>query len=129
MRSYTQAFAERTGIRVIFKTDPSVENLSNEQTAVLYRVLQESLTNVAKHAFAHQVRIILTQQDASLSMEIEDDGKAFKVETCQALSSVGLGILGMQERVRSGNGVMMIRSVAGVGTTISVAMPFHDPSP
>jgi len=125
LRSYLKGFAERTGLRVHFKAGSEAEKLDDEQKTALFRVCQESLTNVARHAHASQVTASLRQLGNGVRLQITDDGKAFCVE--QQLSSKGkkrLGLLGMQERVRLLNGRFAIKSIRGKGTTVTVEVPF-----
>jgi two-component system sensor histidine kinase DegS len=130
LRSYLKGFAERTGLRVHFKASPEVEALDDEQKTALFRVCQESLTNVARHAQATRVTATLRQLGNGVRMQISDDGKAFCVE--RQLSGKGkkrLGLLGMQERVRLVNGRFAIKSVPGKGTTVAIDIPFQNSGP
>ena len=130
LRSYLKRFAERSGLRVHFKASPEAENLDDEQKTVLFRVCQESLTNVARHAQASHVTATLRQLRDGVRLQITDDGKAFCVE--QQLSGKGkkrLGLLGMQERVRLVNGRFAIKSMPGKGTTVTVEVPFKAANP
>jgi len=125
LRSYLRNFAERTGLRVRFAASPEAERLNDDQKTVVYRVAQESLTNVAKHAHASRVTVSLRKVSRGLQVEIKDNGNAFEVD--QQLSSEGrkrLGLLGMRERVRLVNGRFAVKSRPGKGTTVSVEIPF-----
>ena len=126
MRSYTKDFAERTGLRVRFTDSSEAEKLNEAQKTVVFRVAQESLTNVAKHAHASRVAVSLRKITDGLQMQIKDNGKAFDV--ARQLSASGkkrLGLLGMQERVRLGNGRLAVKSARGKGTTVTVEIPFQ----
>jgi len=126
LRSYLQGFAERTGLRVRFKSAPEAERLTGEQKTVLFRVAQESLTNVAKHARASQVVVTFRKLKNGIQISIRDDGKAFQVGP--QLSGNGkrrLGLLGMHERVRLVHGRFAVKSAPGAGTTVSVEIPFR----
>jgi signal transduction histidine kinase len=125
LRSYLKHFAERTGMQVSLAASPEVERLNDDQKTVVYRVAQESLTNVAKHAHARHVSVSLRKLARGLQVEIKDDGKAFEVD--QQLSGEGrkrLGLLGMRERVRLVNGRFAVKSRPGKGTTVNVEIPF-----
>ncbi len=125
LRSYAKAFAKRTGLRVYFSTGSGVEKLGPEEKTVLYRVAQESLTNVAKHAEASQVRVRLRNFKQGIRMDITDNGKSFRVmDQPSAKGKKRLGLLGIQERVRLVNGQLKIDSAEGKGTTIRVRVPF-----
>jgi signal transduction histidine kinase len=101
--------------------------LPAEVETTLYRVLQEALTNVVKHAGATRLGLILEQRDGSVQAIVEDNGRGFSVE--EVLERKGksqrLGVLGMRERVALMGGSMKIESAAGIGTTIYVRIPAH----
>lgn len=125
LQNYVKSFSERTGIKVEIEGSLDVDCLNNEQTTVLYRVAQESLTNVFKHAEATRVRIRLRQLPRAVSMEIIDNGRAFAL-TPQGANRNGrqpLGLLGMQERVRLVNGQFAIESAPKRGTAVRVEIP------
>jgi signal transduction histidine kinase len=127
LRSYLRNFAERTGLRVSFAASPEAERLNDEQKTVVYRVAQESLTNVAKHAHASRVTVRLRRLSRGLQLEIKDNGRAFKVD--EQLSRKGrkrLGLLGMQERARLVNGRFAVKSRPGKGTAVSMEIPFKN---
>src|SRR2546422_2831151 len=112
LRSFLKAFAERTGLQVRFNASTDADRLDDEQKTVVFRVTQESLTNVAKHAQASQVAVSVRRLRNVVEVQIKDDGKAFEVE--QQFGANGkkrLGLLGMQERVRLVNGHLAIKSV------------------
>ena len=123
LRSYLNAFAERTGVHVRFRASPKAENLPDGAKIVLYRVAQESLTNVAKHAQASQVTFQIRKTGPRICMVIADDGKSFRSAPDQAKTSQRLGLLGMQERVRLVDGQFAIHPKPGRGTTIFVSVP------
>lgn len=121
LRSYVQSFSERAGLPVDFKAEPIAEDLGSEEKIVLYRVAQEGLTNVARHAQATKVELILRATRVALRLEIKDDGKAFSPRA--AGRQQRLGLLGIQERVRLVNGTFHIDSREGVGTALRVDLP------
>lgn len=124
LRSCVKAFAGRTSVRAYFKPCHGVEKLTDEQKLVLYRVTQESLTNVAKHAQATRVVVNLSQFKNGICLEIKDNGKAFSVD--QQFGANGkkrLGLLGIQERVRLVHGIFTVESEPSKGTTIRVQIP------
>jgi signal transduction histidine kinase len=126
LRSYLTGFSERTGLRVRFRANPLAEKLSPGVKTVLFRVAQESLTNVAKHAQATCVDFQIRKADGKVCMIIKDNGKSFR-KTSEHLMSrkQRLGLLGMQERVRLVNGQFSIRPKAGEGTTVIVTIPLE----
>jgi two-component system, NarL family, sensor histidine kinase DevS len=115
----TESFAEQTGISVEFA--PTGEGrLPPEVETALYRIVQESLTNVVKHARASRVSIVLTRRRNSASIVVEDDGVGFEPgrETGD-----GIGLLGMQERVGLLGGRVALESRPGAGTTFVAEVP------
>ena len=95
------------------------ERLPSDVETTLYRIAQEALTNVVKHAHAKRVSIVLTRRDGSISALIEDDGQGFEEDG----SGSGLGLLGMRERVALVDGRLSVESSPGSGTTLSVEVP------
>ena len=125
LRAQLRNFAERTGLQVRFVASPQAEHLTDDQKTAVYRVAQESLTNVAKHARASRVTVRLRKINRSLQIEISDNGQAFKVE--EQLSGKGrkrLGLLGMRERARLLHGRFAVTSRPGKGTAVSMEIPF-----
>jgi PAS domain S-box-containing protein len=124
LRNYIKTFTERTGIKAELESSVDSDALSVQQGTVLYRVAQESLTNVFKHAQATRVKIVLRQLPRSICMEIADNGRApLRPEHLNGAGRGRLGLLGMQERVRLVNGEFAIESVPRRGTTVRVQIP------
>jgi two-component system NarL family sensor kinase len=95
---------------------------------VLYRFVQESLTNVSRHAKASWVRIDLQQEPQSIRCTIKDNGIGFDVKTTlNKTGKPGLGLIGMLERVNSVGGSLAIQSNPGRGTELTVTMPSSNP--
>jgi signal transduction histidine kinase len=84
----------------------------------IYRVVQEALTNCARHANAHNVRILVTGDGYGVSVKIEDDGVGLS-----GLTPAGMGLIGIAERVRELNGTVQIEPGAQRGTTLHVQLP------
>jgi PAS domain S-box-containing protein len=130
LQNYVKSFTERTGIKTDIEGRVSLEQLNNQQGTVLYRIAQESLTNVFKHAQATRVKIRLRQLPRAVCMEIADNGRAFALPApANPAERQPLGLLGMQERVRLVNGQFAIESVPKRGTTVRVEIPLPHPSP
>lgn len=126
LRSHVKSFAERTGVRARFSADPTAEHLSDDQKTAVFRIVQESLTNVAKHARASRVKISLRRNGNGVCVEIADNGKSFRAKPeIAAKQKQRLGLLGMQERVRLVNGQFSIQPEPGRGTTVRVNVPFQ----
>ncbi len=128
LRSYVKSFGERTGIKMILQPNALLDHMDGQQAIVLYRVVQESLTNVFKHAHATAVEIRFPCIEGGICMEIADNGRSFRVsEQLAGKARRRLGLLGMQERVRLVNGTFSIESTPGTGTTIRVQLPVREP--
>lgn len=124
LRSYLKDYAERTGLLVRFERAAKDVPLDAEQETALFRIAQESLTNVAKHAQATEVVVTLGFAKDKIQLRIKDDGKGFAVKQQQAaVENNRLGLLGMKERVRLVNGRCLVRSIPGDGTTVMVEIP------
>lgn len=112
-------FADQTGIEVDLESRlRDGERLPTEVETVLYRIVQEALTNVVKHAHAERVSIVLTRKDRAVNAVIEDDGRGFRPDANRG----GLGLVGMRERVALVEGTLEIESSDG-GTTLVVEVP------
>ncbi len=108
-------------VRVEVTVDPESmadQDLPDEQKTCVYRVVQEALRNVIRHAKARTVQIRMTQNAKSLCLLIKDDGQGFLPERHK-----GVGLLGMEERVKHLNGTFRIDSNLGSGTTIHIELP------
>jgi signal transduction histidine kinase len=116
----TDTFAEQTGIAVEFVPNIQEGRLPPDVETALYRIVQESLTNVVKHARAGHVSVVLTEKDGSVSVVVEDDGVGFEPERAR---DGGLGIVGMRERIGLLGGRMAIESRPGAGTTFVAEVP------
>jgi signal transduction histidine kinase len=126
LHAFMKEFTKQTGIRIHFTTFTSsrIKQLSNATRTVLYRVLQEALTNVARHAQAGFVDVNIEKLPNAICLKIKDNGKSFNVE--RVLHSKGngrLGLLGMRERLEMVGGRFDIESVPGTGTTIQAQIP------
>jgi signal transduction histidine kinase len=113
-------FSEQTGIRVEVESFLGDERLPSEIETALYRIVQESLTNVVKHARASSVSVLVTRKNGSVIAVIEDDGRGFDAG---AGRDDGLGLIGMEERVALLNGRLQIESSEGAGTTVVAEVP------
>jgi signal transduction histidine kinase len=124
--SFLKDFTKRTRILVNFTAVATVEQLASDKRVVLYRVVQEAFTNVAKHAHASLVEISIQRRPGVVRMEIHDNGKSFAVERVLLAKPIRrLGLLGMRERVEMVGGTFTIESAPGNGTTIGVQIPFN----
>ncbi len=116
----TDAFAEQSGVRVDFHSALGELRLPSEVETTLYRVVQESLTNIVKHANAHNVSVSIARRGPTVAAVIEDDGAGFDQ---RAVREEGVGLLGMRERLSFVDGRLEIESRPGAGTTIVGEVP------
>jgi two-component system sensor histidine kinase UhpB len=117
---YCEEYSGRTGIKMdIDVVDIQLDDMLSNLT--LYRVFQESLTNVIRHANAKNVFIKLAMKDSDIELIISDDG--IGISSGKATSPKSLGILGMRERVRYAGGSLDITSPPEGGTTVNVRIP------
>lgn len=113
-------FAEQTGTVVEFESRLGGDRLPPDVETVLYRIVQEALTNVVKHAQADHVSIVLQRKERTVTAVIEDDGRGFAQRD---RDDGGLGLVGMRERVELVSGRLEIESAEGAGTTLVVEVP------
>ena len=116
---YAKQFSASTAIRVILNDDGSAEQLPDAHKTSLYRIVQEALTNCARHAEARSVVIRLELADDRYVVVIEDDGKGF----VPSPAARGIGLIGIEERVAEMGGILKLNSIPGVGTKIYVSIP------
>jgi signal transduction histidine kinase len=123
---YFRGFGKRHGIRVDLLHERMDERLVPETEAAVYRIVQEALTNVAKHAQATTCRIYLQRLPNTLLITIEDDGTGFDVEGIRRAGAPrGLGLIGIRERVAQLRGTLRLESAPGKGTRLTVELPAH----
>lgn len=114
-------FSERSGVSCTTRSNVSDKRFDRNLSTAIFRILQEALTNVARHAQATRVDISLMEEDGSLRLEVQDDGRG---TTNDVLSrSRSLGVLGMHERAHRLGGTVSIRSSPDQGTAVVVVMP------
>jgi signal transduction histidine kinase/streptogramin lyase len=126
LSSYCEEFSSLRGIPISYKADDSVEELSPGTALCIYRIAQEALGNVAKHAQAKQVQVRLTRSDNRVCLVVSDDGVGFNPDGSGKAG--GLGLINMRERVRQLNGTFEFESQPGRGTTVKAEVPFR-PAP
>lgn len=125
LRSYIREFNEREGIQVRFTTRKMPARIPSEVASTLYRIVQEALRNVAKHAGTASVSIALTGGSNRLSLSIRDNGIGFDVGSVR--DKGGLGLISMQERARLVHGDFFLETLPGRGATITVHAPLSAP--
>ncbi|SEJ81815.1 Histidine kinase-, DNA gyrase B-, and HSP90-like ATPase [Propionispira arboris] len=124
MEKYIINFNNQNSLNVEFTPPLEKLNMSNNTAVSLYRILQESMTNIVMHANAHNVYIMIKKVDSSIYMQIQDDGQGMGENAVEiARGKNRLGLFGMQERAELLDGVLNIDSTPGNGTRITVILP------
>jgi len=119
-------FSKQTGIRVHFERDLAEGFFPREDAIHIYRILQEALNNVARHAKAQEAWVILREQGDALSLEVRDNGKGFTISgDSERAPGDGIGLMGMRERAQHLNGTLTLRSAPGQGTVLRVQIPIE----
>ena len=130
LHTYMKHFRAETGIRVSLSAFAAIEQVSDDRRIVLYRVAQEALTNVARHAQASRAEVKIQKLEGAVCMAIEDDGKGFLQERVfHANKGKRLGLLGMRERLEMVGGTFTVTSAPGKGTTALAQIPLNDGMP
>ncbi len=123
--SFIKGMQERTHLPIKLTTFPELQYLDVRKRTVFFRVAQEALTNVVRHAEAKVVQVVFKNGRKSVLMEIRDNGKSFNVQyVLLAKGKKHLGVLGMRERVEMVGGTFKIESSPGQGTLVSAEIPF-----
>jgi len=117
----TDDFSKHTGIPCLLTVENVDLNGDDALATALFRLVQESLTNAARHAEASQVKVTIRQSNGSLLVQVRDNGKGFSESQIPALNS--LGLVGMQERARMLGGRVGITSHLGIGTEVLITLP------
>ncbi|MGA2281896.1 MAG: sensor histidine kinase [Verrucomicrobiota bacterium] len=126
LHSYMKGFTRRTGIHVHFRTFSSsrIEQLNNATRTVFYRVAQEALTNVARHAHASFVEVDFEKHPNAICLKIKDNGKSFQAQrVMHSKRNTRLGLIGMRERLEMVGGSFSVESAPGKGTTVRAQIP------
>jgi PAS domain S-box-containing protein len=128
LREYAEDWSERAGVPMDFECRGlDGDRLPAPLEATLYRVAQEALANVEKHAQAHHVSVLLERDRDLARLTVEDDGRGFDPDGGRGASEqdLRLGLLGMKERVALAGGTLVVESSPGAGTTILVRIPIR----
>jgi PAS domain S-box-containing protein len=124
--TYVDLWSGRSGVKVeLHAADLESHRLTAELELALYRIVQEALTNVMKHAEASRVSLILNRRGRDVVAIIEDNGRGFEPEAQKQSPIRGLGLLGMRERAAQLRGQVTVESQPGHGTTVFVRLPTH----
>lgn len=120
IKAQLSRFAERTGIEVRLDAQGEMEGLGDDEQTAVYRIVQEALTNIGRHADAKSVEVQIARGGYGTLLRIQDDGTGFDASSP---NGGGLGLEGMAERARVVGGELDVRSAPGAGTSLTVRLP------
>jgi len=123
LRWFIDRFSQRTGIVTEFEANDGEQRLATETETACFRIAQEALTNVARHAKAKRVSVRLNRNRDQLFLNVKDDGVGFNVNSVKDSTPVALGLCGMKERASAVRGHIEIDSADGKGTQVRVCFP------
>jgi len=125
LREHLEAQAWRSNLKLNFVADGLPPHLPAELEIAAFRLVQEAMTNVARHAEASQVTVTLRGDDSRLIIVVRDDGRGFDLAEAARLrrTEAHIGLAGMEERTQALGGEFAIESAPGRGTTVRVALP------
>ncbi len=123
---YTDQIAQRSGISCLCEIDAALAacELDAERSTMLFRIVQEALTNVVRHAQASQVSVRAVCGDGQLALTVQDNGVG--IDTSKLAGGASWGVLGMMERARHFGGELQVSGVHGAGTTLRLLLPWED---
>jgi len=129
IRWYVIRQAERAGIEARVDAEPLLQELPTDRAVVCFRIVQEAVTNVLRHAGATQLEVALRKAGSGFDLSIKDNGRGFRVSErmAEAADRWTLGLLGMRERARTLGGNLTIQSDPGRGTEVVAQIPLLDP--
>jgi PAS domain S-box-containing protein len=130
LRSFVKELAGRRHLRIYFTASAGIEVLDSVRRTMLYRVAQEALTNVVRHAHARRVSVRILKTSGAIRLEVRDNGKSFPAERIiEAKRGGHLGLVGMRERVEMIGGSFSVESAPGKGTTVTAEIPIDLSTP
>jgi signal transduction histidine kinase len=118
---HCREMTKRTGLNVVVSADEAAGELPEEHTTCIYRLVQEALNNASRHANARRVEVAVRRETHRVLFTVRDDGAGFDTRFVR-----GLGLLGMEERVRRLGGEFRLESQPGRGTRISAELPLTE---
>ena len=128
VQSYLEGFRQRSGIHIDFQADPDFGRLSSDTELGLFRVLQESLTNVHRHSESPTAQVWLRIEDQAAVLEVLDQGKGVPAAILEfrndSIGTLGVGLRGMNERLRQLGGKLELTS-SNVGTRVRATVPLQ----
>lgn len=121
MEWQVEDFKSRTGMRCRFTARPEEITLDRDRSTTVFRIFQETLTNIVRHADADEIHVRLEKREGYLLLEVRDNGRG--ITEGQIANSKSLGLLGIRERALLWGGTVSIQGEPGKGTTLSVKIP------
>ena len=129
LAAHAEEWSRQSGIQLDVHARQEAERLPGATESAIYRVVQEALTNIARHSGATHASIVLERRDGKVVAVVEDNGRGFDTEDgARAVDAPGLGLLGIRERVALLGGTVAIESVPGSGTSLYLRIPIVTPS-
>jgi signal transduction histidine kinase len=127
LASYIRNLADRSGLHISVDIPSDLFRMSNDREITLFRIVQESLTNVHRHAKAKNAVVRIHQTPTSVSLEVSDDGVGIRQTASDGTptGTHGVGVSGMRERIQQHNGIFQIRRARGRGTTVFAELPIQ----
>ena len=123
IRWYAESHLQERGVTTTIELERPAMRLPPHVEVTLFRIAQEAINNIARHAMAERATIRLFFSDAAVRITVADDGRGFDVDRALASTGSSVGLIGLQERTRLLNGRLEIRSEAGRGTQLTVEVP------
>ncbi|MBL8231008.1 MAG: MCP four helix bundle domain-containing protein [Bryobacterales bacterium] len=120
LRWQMREFSQRTGVSAEVEFSGDIDGIPEKERTFLFRIVQEAMTNCAKHAHAKSVRVQLARDSQLTMLQVRDDGRGFDTA---ASPREGIGLIGIEERVREIHGRLVVRSEPGRGTSLIVEIP------
>ena len=124
LKQLTNAHARRHKVACRLQIPPQLRSLNAVLVTTVYRIIQEALNNIAKHARATEIDVCIEQNDNRLYLRITDNGDG--ISTYELQKPGGFGLIGMRERIFTLNGELMLETASGIGTTISATIPLNE---
>jgi signal transduction histidine kinase len=128
LESMLRKVGDSNGLNFIFEIDPIDNILAKESEINLYRIVQESVGNILKHAEASEAKVAIKRTDREIEIRVQDNGKGFSQDSPQSREpgQGGFGLIGLAERVRMLHGRFAIHSAPGRGTVIDIKLDLKD---
>jgi len=123
LSAYLRAFSKRTGINAELRQHGMEERLRPDAEVCIYRIVQEALTNIARHSGARSATVTLSRSSSALDLIVDDDGRGLDPATIRTAAGGGLGLIGMRERAQALGGTFAVRSQPDEGVRVMVQIP------